>query len=74
MSEIGLVNGFLCRRYFIAFLIDHGLNGFTLKHLLHGGVQILTGNVRLRGLAFMLNFVAVLGLWVLVMVASRGAH
>ena len=47
---------------------------FIAGRLLHGGVQILTGNVRLRGLAFMLNFVAVLGLWVLVMVASRGAH
>lgn len=38
---------------------------FVVGRLLHSGVQILTGNVRLRGLVFMVNFVAVLGLWVL---------
>lgn len=29
----------------------------------HSAVQILTGNVRLRGLVFTINFVAVLGMW-----------
>ena len=37
---------------------------FIAGRVLHGLVQILTANVRLRGLVFMLNFVAVLGLWV----------
>ena len=39
---------------------------FVGGRLLHGGVQILTTNVRLRGLVFMVNFVAVLGLWAIV--------
>lgn len=43
---------------------------FIAGRLLHSGVQILTTNVRLRGLVFMLNFVAVLGLWVLVLRAA----
>ena len=36
---------------------------------LHSAVQILTANVRLRGLVFTLNFLAVLGLWVFVALA-----
>lgn len=36
---------------------------FVAGRVLHSGVQILTRNVRLRGLVFMVNFVAVLGLW-----------
>ncbi|WP_043309674.1 MAPEG family protein [Pseudomonas sp. ML96] len=36
---------------------------FLLGRLLHSAVQILTGNVRLRGLVFTINFLAVLGLW-----------
>ena len=39
---------------------------FIGGRLLHSAVQILTTNVRLRGLVFMVNFLAVLGLWVLV--------
>ena len=39
---------------------------FVGGRLLHSAVQILTTNVRLRGLVFMVNFLAVLGLWVLV--------
>ncbi len=31
--------------------------------MLHSAVQVLTANVRLRGLVFTLNFLAVLGLW-----------
>lgn len=36
---------------------------FVAGRLAHSGVQILTSNVRLRGLVFTVNFVAVLGLW-----------
>ncbi|WP_394560178.1 MAPEG family protein [Aquipseudomonas alcaligenes] len=35
---------------------------FLLGRLVHSAVQILTGNVRLRGLVFTINFLAVLGL------------
>lgn len=41
--------------------------GFIAGRVLHSAVQILTTNVRLRGLVFMLNFVCVLGLWVQVL-------
>ena len=40
---------------------------FVGGRLLHSGVQVFTGNVRLRGLVFMLNFLAVPGLWGLVL-------
>lgn len=40
---------------------------FVGGRLLHSAVQILTGNVRLRGLVFMVNFLAVLGLWTIVL-------
>ena len=36
---------------------------FVGGRLLHSSVQILTTNIRLRGLVFMINFLAVLGLW-----------
>ena len=45
---------------------------FVGGRLLHSAVQILTANIRLRGLVFMLNFVAVLGLWGLVV--AQAAH
>lgn len=41
--------------------------GFIAGRVLHSMVQILTTNVRLRGLVFMLNFLCVLGLWVQVL-------
>ena len=44
---------------------------FIGGRLLHTFVQVGTTNVRLRGLVFMLNFVAVLGLWVLVLRATH---
>lgn len=40
---------------------------FVGGRLLHSAVQILTTNVRLRGLVFTVNFVAVLGLWAMVL-------
>jgi len=43
---------------------------FVAGRVLHSAVQILTRNVRLRGLVFTINFLAVLGLWVLVVVAA----
>lgn len=36
---------------------------FIVGRLLHSAVQILVDNVRLRGLVFTINFLAVLGLW-----------
>jgi hypothetical protein len=36
---------------------------FVIGRVLHSLVQILTRNVRLRGLVFTINFIAVLGLW-----------
>lgn len=36
---------------------------FVAGRLLHSAVQVLTTNVRLRGLVFTLNFLAVLGMW-----------
>lgn len=43
---------------------------FVVGRLLHSAVQILTGNVRLRGVVFTLNFLAVIGLWVCVWIAA----
>ena len=40
---------------------------FVAGRLLHTGVQVLTANVRLRGLVFTVNFLAVLGLWCLLL-------
>lgn len=40
---------------------------FVGGRVLHSAVQIFTANVRLRGLVFMLNFLAVLGLWALLL-------
>ena len=36
---------------------------FVAGRVLHSGVQTLTGNIRLRGVVFAINFVAVLGMW-----------
>ncbi|MBE5314716.1 MAG: MAPEG family protein [Xanthomonadales bacterium] len=43
---------------------------FIAGRVLHSAVQVFTANVRLRGLVFMLNFVAVLGLWALLVAAA----
>lgn len=43
---------------------------FTGGRIAHSGVQILTTNVRLRGLVFTINFLAVIGLWALVLRAA----
>jgi hypothetical protein len=41
---------------------------FVVGRVGHSGVQILTSNVRLRGLVFTINFLAVLGMWALLLV------
>jgi hypothetical protein len=43
---------------------------FVAGRILHSVVQIGTPNVRLRGLVFMVNFIAVLGLWAVVVSSS----
>jgi hypothetical protein len=43
---------------------------FVAGRVLHGCVQILTTNIRLRGLVFTVNFLAVLGLWMLLVAKS----
>lgn len=43
---------------------------FVGGRVLHSAVQILTRNVRLRGLVFTVNFLAVLGLWACVLVQA----
>ncbi|WP_133001246.1 MAPEG family protein [Luteimonas arsenica] len=43
---------------------------FVVGRILHSAVQILTHNVRLRGIVFTVNFLAVLGLWVLVLMST----
>ena len=43
---------------------------FVAGRFLHSAVQILTRNVRLRGVVFTLNFLAVLGLWICVVRAA----
>jgi hypothetical protein len=45
---------------------------FIAGRILHSAVQILTRNVRLRGVVFTINCLAVLGLWVLVVMGARG--
>ena len=41
---------------------------FVIGRVIHSLVQILTTNIRFRGITFTLNFVAVLGMWVLFIV------
>jgi hypothetical protein len=36
---------------------------FVIGRVLHSGIQILTTDVRIRGLVFTINFVAVLAMW-----------
>ena len=43
---------------------------FIVGRIAHSGVQVLTTNVRLRGVIFTVNFVAVLGMWALMLLLS----
>ncbi len=47
---------------------------FVAGRVLHSAVHILTRNVRLRGVVFTINFLAVIGLWILVVQASLTAR
>ena len=44
---------------------------FVIGRVLHSGVQIATSGVRLRGLVFTINFVAVLAMWYLILPVRR---
>lgn len=46
---------------------------FVGGRVAHSGVQIFTRNIRLRGLVFTINFLAVLGLWAWLSVARDWA-
>ncbi len=39
---------------------------FVLGRLVHSYVQIMTENIRLRGMVFSINFIATVGLWLVV--------
>jgi len=41
---------------------------FVIGRVLHSIVQIFTDNIRLRGMVFTINFVAVLTMWVLLVI------
>jgi hypothetical protein len=43
---------------------------FVGGRIAHTSVQVGTGNVRLRGLVFTINFLAVLGLWAIAVLAA----
>jgi hypothetical protein len=43
---------------------------FVAGRVLHSAVQVLTRNIRLRGIVFTVNFLAVLALWVLIVLAA----
>ena len=36
---------------------------FVAGRIAHSGVQVFTANIRLRGMVFTINFIAVLGMW-----------
>ncbi|MGY0653099.1 MAPEG family protein [Luteimonas sp. A537] len=46
---------------------------FVGGRILHSAIQVFTSNVRLRGLVFTVNFLAVIGLWYFVVSASGKA-
>jgi hypothetical protein len=46
---------------------------FVAGRLVHTCVQICTTNVRLRGAVFTVNFIAVLGMWAVILRLSVGA-
>ena len=46
---------------------------FVVGRVTHSGVQILTTNIRLRGLVFTVNFLSTLGLWMVVLQPTAAA-
>lgn len=47
---------------------------FVLGRILHSMVQILTTNIRLRGLVFTINFSAVFALWIVIVLSTLTKH
>lgn len=47
---------------------------FIAGRVLHSVVQVVIGNIRLRGLVFTINFLAVLGLWAIILVDKFQGH
>lgn len=45
---------------------------FVIGKVLHSIVQIFTDNIRLRGMVFTINFVAVLAMWALIFIDEIG--
>lgn len=43
---------------------------FIFGRILHSSIHILTNNIRLRGIVFTLNFLAVFAMWVIIVVAK----
>lgn len=45
---------------------------FVAGRLVHSCIQVFTTNVRLRGVVFTINFLAVLGMWLLLVIGNPG--
>jgi hypothetical protein len=45
---------------------------FVAGRFLHSCIQVFTTNVRLRGVVFTINFLAVLGMWLLLLLRNLG--
>jgi len=45
---------------------------FVIGRVLHSIVQIFTDNIRLRGMVFTINFIAVLAMWTLIFIDEIG--
>ena len=45
---------------------------FVIGRVLHSIVQIFTVNIRLRGMVFTINFIAVLAMWTLIFIGEIG--
>jgi hypothetical protein len=45
---------------------------FVIGRVVHSGVQILSANIRLRGLVFTINFLAVLLMWTWLVIKHTG--
>ncbi|WP_334050470.1 MAPEG family protein [Alteromonas gracilis] len=43
---------------------------FVIGRVLHSIVQIFTDNIRLRGVVFTINFIAVLAMWTLIFIRN----
>jgi hypothetical protein len=46
---------------------------FVTGRVVHSFVQVLTTNIRLRGIVFTINFLAVIGMWLWLLVVLYGA-